>query len=859
MDCSRFTTLVLLGGLFALVTVGMGCPEPPFADCDLDGIEDDVDDCLTCDRDQDGFVECDEDGQLVDCNDSDEDVYPGADETVCDGKDTDCDPSTPDAPDADGDGFHVCDGEDDGGDCDDGDADVYPGATEACDGADTDCDGALAADELDADGDGFMVCEEDCDDGDAATHPGADELCDGLDNDCDGSAGADEVDEDVDGFLACEDCDDADPASYPGAEELCDGLDNDCDGAQSPDETDADGDGVAECEGDCDDDEVGSSPGAPELCDGADNDCDPATDENADADSDGYSPCDGDCDDADPDRNPGEVEACDGLDNDCDGVVPADEADADADGQRECEGDCDDGDPTVYLWAPELCDGLDNDCDYVVDEGTDEDGDGDGETACSGDCNDDEIDIYPGAPELCDGLDNDCDGILLAGEEDLDGDGWHVCEGDCDDSDVRTNPAATDVDGGPDHDCNGVADDTVVCDLWVPVEYATIQDALDATGGYETICVEPGTYVENIDFLGKPVHLLGVAGARATIIDGGGTGPVVLMSSGEPSNAVIEGFTITGGYGGGAAIYAYNSSPTLRRLVVSGNDSSAYHANIVSVGDDAVLEWIRVVDNLGVGISVASGGVVTIRQSVVARNGRYGIEINGDAVIEYTWVADHQEDNAAGIYVKSGTTTLEYVVVADIDNTDQSMDGGGIVVDDDDLVATHCVVFGNTGGSYNLGDGGGILVEATADLRDLILANNMPYGIQGSNDSVTVAYSDFDGNWADPVEGMSDPIGFDGNISVFPGFAEVDLPNPLLWDFHLAAASLVVGMGDPALPDPDGGPGDMGIYGGPGAGGWDLDDDGYFEWWLPGPYDPATSPGMDCDDRNPGIYPGQGC
>ncbi len=30
-------------------------------------------------------------------------------------------------------------------------------------------------------------------------------------------------------------------------------------------------------------------------------------------------------------------------------------------------------------------------------------------------------------------------------------------------------------------------------------------------------------------------------------------------------------------------------------------------------------------------------------------------------------------------------------------------------------------------------------------------------------------------------------------------------------------------------------------------------------WWLPGPYDPATSPGMDCDDQDGGVYPGNGC
>ena len=31
------------------------------------------------------------------------------------------------------------------------------------------------------------------------------------------------------------------------------------------------------------------------------------------------------------------------------------------------------------------------------------------------------------------------------------------------------------------------------------------------------------------------------------------------------------------------------------------------------------------------------------------------------------------------------------------------------------------------------------------------------------------------------------------------------------------------------------------------------------EWWLPGGYDPATSPDLDCADGDPDVFPGQGC
>lgn len=106
---------------------------------------------------------------------------------------------------------------------------------------------------------------------------------------------------------------------------------------------------------------------------------------------------------------------------------------------------------------------------------------------------------------------------------------------------------------------------------------------------------------------------------------------------------------------------------------------------------------------------------------------------------------------------------------------------------------------------------------------------------------------------------MANPTGVDGNLSADPGFLDLTDPDPLAWDLHLSPASPLVDAGDPGFPDPDGSPPDLGAYGGPGADGWDLDQDGFDEWWLPGSYDPLTSPGMDCDDRDEAVYPGNGC
>ncbi len=131
-----------------------------------------------------------------DCDDDDPDVYPGAPEQYYDGVDADC--LGDDDYDQDGDGYQSDVFNDDpglgGGDCNDSYDDMYPGAPdEVYDGIDSDCAGD---DDYDYDGDGYGSADydrgRDCDDFDADVYPGAIEQLDGDLDDCDG-----EVDRDI--------------------------------------------------------------------------------------------------------------------------------------------------------------------------------------------------------------------------------------------------------------------------------------------------------------------------------------------------------------------------------------------------------------------------------------------------------------------------------------------------------------------------------------------------------------------------------------------------------------------------------------------------------------------------------------
>jgi hypothetical protein len=155
--------------------------------------------CPVCtDNDNDGYsVEGDSCG-MMDCDDDDAQINPGVAE-VCDGVDNNCDYQIDEecftCTDNDNDGYSVEGGNCGMVDCDDDNGPINPGATEVCDGIDNNCDyqideGCLIC--ADADGDGYYAengCGTiiDCNDSDPNINPAVcDVRKDGIDQNCDG-------------------------------------------------------------------------------------------------------------------------------------------------------------------------------------------------------------------------------------------------------------------------------------------------------------------------------------------------------------------------------------------------------------------------------------------------------------------------------------------------------------------------------------------------------------------------------------------------------------------------------------------------------------------------------------------------
>jgi len=181
--------------------------------------------------------------------------------------------------------------------------------------------------------------------------------------------------------------------------------------------------------------------------------------------------------------------------------------------------------------------------------------------------------------------------------------------------------------------------------------------------------------------------------------------------------------------------------------------------------------------------------------------------------------------------------------------------GGG------DGILTHAVFDGNEAGT----DGGAVFAQGSSLTFDsvIVTANEAATGggMYLDGPQPIVGQSNAWDNQPDDYYGMIDPTGLYGNLSVDPDFLDPTAGDLLDRDYHLSETSPCIDAGDPALFDPDGSVSDMGAYGGGDAGSWDLDVDGYDEWWQPGEYDAVLYPGdgWDCDDHDDDVHPGSGC
>jgi len=350
---------------------------------------------------------------------------------------------------------------------------------------------------------------------------------------------------------------------------------------------------------------------------------------------------------------------------------------------------------------------------------------------------------------------------------------------------INYNPDATVDDGSCEYDPWGI--------VHVPDDFPTIQAAINAASEGDTVLVQPGTYVENINFNGKNI-LVGSqfiidsneAYINQTVIDGNANGlPVVSFNSGETREAILKGLTIQNGFtdsnelGAGIDIRLNNSGPSLLYLNIMDNNSQSGRGGGIAMffAGSVLIQncWIHhnIVSEAGGGISTFSSDTLIVSNSQITFN--------------------YAEGAGAGIAKFDNTPLL-------MDHTIISMNIGVI---GEPRAAVHlagpnlsgqitnCTIVNNFT-SYGIWQASGESV-----LQNCIIWNHMIGSLRASGGSIQIDYSLIEGGLEEVFEEIPNILYWgEDNLNIDPMFTYLND-----YEYTLQIGSPCIDSGNPDLND----------------------------------------------------------
>jgi hypothetical protein len=274
---------------------------------------------------------------------------------------------------------------------------------------------------------------------------------------------------------------------------------------------------------------------------------------------------------------------------------------------------------------------------------------------------------------------------------------------------------------------------------------ATIQTGINAATDGDTVLVAAGTYVDNINYNGKNIAVIG-ADRETTIIDGDQAGSVVTFNSGEGSTAVLSGFTIQNGKfittdnnKFGAGISSQGAKPTLNNLIVKNNDGRGGDGGgIACWQSDCVIENVIVKENKG----TWGGGI------------SFG---NASPVLSNVLVYSNDGNNGSAFFLDTASPTMNHVTI-----TNNNGSPAVFILDNSKPIIRNSILHNNNSGSiYN----------------EIYFAQNL-----GSDQSISISSSIVEGGQGNIITNGNESFGTEttngtvvwgaGNIDVDPMFCD---------------------------------------------------------------------------------------
>jgi hypothetical protein len=336
-------------------------------------------------------------------------------------------------------------------------------------------------------------------------------------------------------------------------------------------------------------------------------------------------------------------------------------------------------------------------------------------------------------------------------------------------------------------------------DYYVPDDYATIQEAIDAVDPGDHINVRPGTYA-GFRYNGKAVTVESLEGPTGTTISGS-----VRFWDDESQDSKLIGFSITGG-DGALISFSAGASGSASGYVESCILSSSAHTGIDIGGSGDPLIVDVEVSQCSIGIEIRDTSEPWIGDSKIHENATRGIDVQNNARPELYRCRISDNDREGVVYGSPVTGSLDNCII-NYSGDWPVYSSGLALLNNARVTLTNCVVDNNMGDGCDLGAG------STSAILNCIVTNNGNYGVYGGAGATSaITYTCFRNNIHGDLGGSATAGG--GCIFTNPLF----IPGG---DYYLSDPdSPCIDAGDPGIEDLLRPPGlggtrsDMGAYGG---------------------------------------------